>query len=672
MDDEVDVWLAALPLLHMGHQKIVQTKRSVLICFVLVLAMAQGHAVAQEPIFFPPIDQNIRGTLPDDNGFAGGTGTAEDPWLVATAEQLDLLRQYLGSSHSDKHFRQIAPIDLGQEPWNQGPGWEPIGTAANAFYGHYDGNGQAISGLTINRPSTNNVGMWAFIGSGGEVHDLAIYDASVHGGSYTVGVLAALNRGSIWGVHATGSVSGGYRVGGLVGENNPGSVEDSQAHVDVMANDGRIGGLVGFNVSGSVSGSFATGDVTAGWYVGGLVGRNLNGTIQRSYATGNVIGSNSVGGLLGDTEGGAVSDSYATGSVSAGGAVGGLIGYLWQTNVSNTYSVGSVSGTSWGVGGLIGYRFGGQVNHSYWNTESSGQSGSDGGTGKSTHEMVLAETYVLWDFQEAWDIMEEVSYPFLGWQEEPGSHNHPFTYSLTLLASPATGGAPQADPDQSSYSVGASIWLEAGTGEGYEFIRWTDEEGEEVSLEEAFHFVMPAQDVELTAHFLEMTPGYTLSFIIEDIHGNMLPDAVVTLNGVEHEAGEHVFEGLEAGFHEYSVAAEGYFDKQGEAEITDHDKELSVVMDPDDTSSGKGTVELLRAYPNPVRGILNLEIYHRGYCSLQVYLVQLSSGLVKRNISLSGHGHQQLSICTQELPAGTYLLKLRYQGGTFHKPVIVM
>ena len=59
--------------------------------------------------------------------FAGGTGTATDPWQIATAEQLNNVRNYLGPAHSDKFFVLNANIDLDVPPYNTGLGWEPIG-----------------------------------------------------------------------------------------------------------------------------------------------------------------------------------------------------------------------------------------------------------------------------------------------------------------------------------------------------------------------------------------------------------------------------------------------------------------------------------------------------------------------------------------------------------------
>lgn len=99
--------------------------------------------------------------------FAGGTGTAEDPYLIATAEQLNAIRLNSFANpkvglldYSDTHYKLIADIDL--SGWGN---WVPIGgTRAyggwpqNSGYAHYgsftfagtfDGNGHTISGMTI-------------------------------------------------------------------------------------------------------------------------------------------------------------------------------------------------------------------------------------------------------------------------------------------------------------------------------------------------------------------------------------------------------------------------------------------------------------------------------------------------------------------------------------------
>lgn len=94
-----------------------------------------------------------------------GSGTPEEPFQVATAEQLDSVRKHL-----DKHFIQTDPIDLGPyiETNYSADGWLPIGANVDGqrFVGTYDGGGKTISGLTINRPGIDNVGLFGCIGFG--------------------------------------------------------------------------------------------------------------------------------------------------------------------------------------------------------------------------------------------------------------------------------------------------------------------------------------------------------------------------------------------------------------------------------------------------------------------------------------------------------------------------
>lgn len=84
--------------------------------------------------------------------FAGGTGTAQNPWQVATADHLSNVRSYL-----DGHFIQTADIDLGVAPWNDGAGWAALGQYSHLpFGGNYNGNGHTISGLYVNSMATTS------------------------------------------------------------------------------------------------------------------------------------------------------------------------------------------------------------------------------------------------------------------------------------------------------------------------------------------------------------------------------------------------------------------------------------------------------------------------------------------------------------------------------------
>jgi len=65
------------------------------------------------------------------SGFAGGTGTTLDPYLVCTPAQLQEVDNHLGVG---LHFLQVADIDLA------GVGWTPIGETTFGGPGQFNGH----------------------------------------------------------------------------------------------------------------------------------------------------------------------------------------------------------------------------------------------------------------------------------------------------------------------------------------------------------------------------------------------------------------------------------------------------------------------------------------------------------------------------------------------------
>ena len=286
-----------------------------------------------------------------------GTGTATDPYLVATAEDLNRVRCYIGPAFADLYFKMTADINLAPYLANGGDGytmwgssgWDPIGTENNAykFYGQFDGDNFNVTGLKIDRVSTSGIGLFGCLGTGGLLKNMGVE------------------------IDPSWFVRGLSHVGGLVGI-NVGTMINCFTSGEVIATDGLAGGLVGHN-SCTILKCYATGHVTGTWTVGGLVGYNHGGTISKSYAKGGVNGSNN-GGLVGQNDFGAsITDCYATGLV--------------------------VSGTD--GGGLVGNNSSASVNNSYWDKVTTGwtySSGSPDSFGKTTAEMKTQSTFVGWDF----------------------------------------------------------------------------------------------------------------------------------------------------------------------------------------------------------------------------------------------------------------------------------
>lgn len=74
----------------------------------------------------------------------------------------------------------------------------------------------------------------------------------------------------------------------------------------------------------------------------------------------------------------------------------------------------------------------------------------------------------------------------------------PPEFLITVELSPAEGGSVTG---AGYYEPDAEVTLEAIANEGYEFVNWTNEDDVQVSDEAVYTFIMPAENVSLTANF---------------------------------------------------------------------------------------------------------------------------------------------------------------------------
>ena len=111
--------------------------------------------------------------------------------------------------------------DAGDEYWDGGKGWQPIGSDFNAWHRYntvFQGNGKIIDNLYINRNLWDDAGLFGSFNSDAKVEALAVRNANVAGSRY-VGILVGSNYGKITGVYTTGRVIGWQNGGGLAGYN---------------------------------------------------------------------------------------------------------------------------------------------------------------------------------------------------------------------------------------------------------------------------------------------------------------------------------------------------------------------------------------------------------------------------------------------------------------------
>ena len=325
--------------------------------------------------------------------FAGGTGTKDDPYQIATAGQLAKLAEevnsgVVGKTHSGEYFKLTAPIDL------SGKRWVPIGygnQSSKSFSGYFDGNNQVITGLYVDERG-NNVcaglfGVVVAISDETVLKNFCIENAAIYAGNseqpnlniYGAGVLAGSlttmggSSATFIGVEncqGTGQVDSRMYAGGLIGDASRAHVSDCSADVSVTGMC-VSGGFVGNAFQGSYKNCTAKGSVSGGWATGGFAGcvfeSDASAEIEHCVSYGDVTANNwNTGGFVGYLEKGKISNSVSYSNVTNTVTgwepkTGGFSGTNFGGNIQNCSAAGTVTGSHQTIapGGFIGYDDGG-------------------------------------------------------------------------------------------------------------------------------------------------------------------------------------------------------------------------------------------------------------------------------------------------------------------------
>lgn len=291
----------------------------------------------------------------DNPKFEAGNGTETDPYIIATAAQLDEVRNFPSAC-----FELSKDIDLSSYLNSNSSGWTPI----KDFTGKFDGKKHTIKGLWISLSSIGNVGLFANIQGSSDNKRASVSNLFVNiskkgitGGSSVGGICGSLSYGNIENCMVTGDISGGGYVGGIVGRNsdnyyNSSIISQCASSGNIIANSGSVGGILAYQ-NGACS-------------------------IENCYSIANV-----------KTEG-----SYYSGAYGIGGSA------------ENCYFAGTISGAN------INYVYPiGSNTNSYYDSEKTKISGKQGAL--TTKQMKQQASFQGWDFDNIWTIQEGVDYPKL-------------------------------------------------------------------------------------------------------------------------------------------------------------------------------------------------------------------------------------------------------------------
>lgn len=291
----------------------------------------------------------------DNPKFEAGNGTETDPYIIATAAQLDEVRNFPSAC-----FELSKDIDLSSYLNSNSSGWTPI----KDFTGKFDGKKHTIKGLWISLSSIDNVGLFANIQGSSDNKRASVSNLFVNiskkgitGGNRVGGICGNLSYGNIENCMVTGDISGGGYVGGIVGRNsdnyyNSSIISQCASSGNIIANSGSVGGILAYQ-NGACS-------------------------IENCYSIANV-----------KTEGSYYSEAYGIGG-----------------SAENCYFAGTISGAN------INYVYPiGSNTNSYYDSEKTKISGKSGAL--TTKEMKQQASFQGWDFDKIWTIQEGVDYPKL-------------------------------------------------------------------------------------------------------------------------------------------------------------------------------------------------------------------------------------------------------------------
>ena len=254
-------------------------------------------------------------------GRSGGTGTFDDPYIVASAEELAEIATRVNSGteasgvifpngnpgYADQYFLLDKDLDLSDYT-----PWMPISIPGQKiFFGHFDGGNHTITHLTTDYSTTNdNQGLFSVIGANASISNLSIKDSQINGEIYTGAFVGAAGEGSeIYNCHNYSDVNTTfYYTGGIAGA--------SWGIIDNCTNSGNI---------------YSEAD-----FVGGIVG-DFYGVLTNCVNTGNISGTTSVGGTIGYSANAAIDHNVNAGNIFASSVYsGGVVGFVTNYDSENT------------------------------------------------------------------------------------------------------------------------------------------------------------------------------------------------------------------------------------------------------------------------------------------------------------------------------------------------
>ncbi|WP_300709019.1 hypothetical protein [uncultured Desulfovibrio sp.] len=268
------------------------------------------------------------GWRPNASTFGGGSGTKDDPYLIAT--ETHLRNVGINSLYFDgKYLLLTADIAL------SGP-LCPIGADLHGFGGIFDGGGHTISELRMTTKCPEYGGLFGVVNKNGQIRNLTVETsmeeiAGPHQWAARTGAIASFNMGRIENCTSRGLLKNGEIIGGIVGVNK-GIVRNctNDATIEVKKPDGEGGFASGGGIAGAsmTEGALLDEVVVSGSLNNGRVTVEGNHTAMAGGIVASCSGSSRIEDCVneGTVSARARKSAYGESDVYVGGVVGLIAG----------------------------------------------------------------------------------------------------------------------------------------------------------------------------------------------------------------------------------------------------------------------------------------------------------------------------------------------------------
>lgn len=218
---------------------------------------------------------------------------------IVNRSNSEAVQQYLNTPR----FKIILMRDIKLDKTKQN-NWIPIET----FGGDFNGNGYKISGLRINQPQNNNIGLFKSV-KNAKIENLILEDVDVIGANNTGAIVGINNKNfndfdeirlnlPIKNCLVQGKIKGDENVGGIVGDINNAVVENCIVNAVVVGNH-NIGGIIGVNNYSEAINNISASNVLGNFRVGGIVGFNVISSVINCISNGVIKGQKYFNDIIG-------------------------------------------------------------------------------------------------------------------------------------------------------------------------------------------------------------------------------------------------------------------------------------------------------------------------------------------------------------------------------------